>query len=225
MLYFGNLFLSSHAPFRATLLAMKTRFTKKAKVFDIVITAIAAMVSVGIVLYGVFHFGLDETWPELVLNVCYISCVVMIWMYFFNFRITTQQFNYWCSISIGITVLLRDILFPPPLAYYWLHLASLALSVLLLCLLTFFYARKDWRSYTKRNLWLLCIVDCAIATIYHIDILLEPSNEYTEYLLTEIWIRPTITYGLVACFVTEVANEIKKASATLASATVTEKRV
>ncbi|MBQ7427927.1 MAG: hypothetical protein IJV20_11910 [Prevotella sp.] len=23
------------------------------------------------------------------------------------------------------------------------------------------------------------------------------------YLMTEIWIRPTITYGLVACFVTE----------------------
>ena len=32
---------------------------------------------------------------------------------------------------------------------------------------------------------------------------LEPINEYTEYLLVEIWIRPTITYGLVACFVTE----------------------
>ena len=26
----------------------------------------------------------------------------------------------------------------------------------------------------------------------------------TNYMLTEIWIRPTITYGLVACFVTEV---------------------
>lgn len=32
---------------------------------------------------------------------------------------------------------------------------------------------------------------------------LEPINEYTNYLLTEIWIRPTITYGLVACFVSE----------------------
>ena len=39
--------------------------------------------------------------------------------------------------------------------------------------------------------------------LYTYDIYLEPINEYTEYLLTEIWIRPTITYGLVACFVSE----------------------
>ena len=34
-----------------------------------------------------------------------------------------------------------------------------------------------------------------------------PVDEYTDYLLTEIWIRPTITYGLVACFVSEVKND------------------
>lgn len=43
-----------------------------------------------------------------------------------------------------------------------------------------------------------------IATLYHFDLVyFEPVDEYTNYLLTEIWIRPTITYGLVACFVTE----------------------
>ena len=190
---------------------MQTRFSKKAKIFDIVITAMAAMVSVSIMLYGVYHFGLAEAWPELVLNVFYIACLVMIWMYFFNYRITTQQFNYWCSISLGVTVLLRDILFPPPLSFYPLHLSCLALSVLLLCLLTFFYARKNWRSYTKRNLWVICIVDLLIATLYNVDIWLEPVNEYTQYLLTEIWIRPTITYGLVACFVTETQKSTESA--------------
>jgi len=28
-------------------------------------------------------------------------------------------------------------------------------------------------------------------------------DEYTIYLATEIWIRPTITYGLVACYISE----------------------
>ena len=42
-----------------------------------------------------------------------------------------------------------------------------------------------------------------IAALYNYDIYLQPINEYTDYPLTEIWIRPTITYGLVACFVTE----------------------
>jgi hypothetical protein len=42
-----------------------------------------------------------------------------------------------------------------------------------------------------------------IAALYNLDIYLEPTNEYTNYMMTEIWIRPTITYGLVACFVTE----------------------
>ena len=183
---------------------MQTRFKKGAKVFDIIITAIGGTLSVGVMLYAVFHFGLAESWPELVLNLFYIASLVMIWMYFFNSRlITTHQFNYWCSISLGMTVLLRDILFAPPLAYYSLHLVCLTLSVLLLCTLTYFYARKDWKSYTKRNLWTICIIDMLIAALYNYDIYLEPINEYTNYLLTEIWIRPTITYGLVACFVTE----------------------
>jgi len=181
---------------------MKTRFKKNTKIFDIVITAVAGMLSVGVMLYGVGHFGLKEAWPELVLNVFYVVCLVMIWMYVFN-RMDTQRFNYWCSVLVGITVLLRDILFAPPLVYYGLHLACFTLSVLLLCMLTFFYARKNWQSYTKRNLWAICVIDMTIATLYNIDIYLEPFNEYTNYMLTEIWIRPTITYGLVACFVTE----------------------
>ena len=186
---------------------MKSRFKKNAKIFDIVVTAVGGTLSVGVMLYAVFHFGLGEVWPELVLNLFYIACLVMIWMYFFNSRrITTKQFNYWCSVSVGMTVLLRDILFPPPLAFYALHLLCLVLAVLLLCMLTFFYARKDWRSYTKGNLWAICITDMLIAALYNCDIYLEPFTEYTDYMLTEIWIRPTITYGLVACFVTETEN-------------------
>ena len=184
---------------------MKTRFKKGTEVFDIVITSVAGMVSVGVMLYGVFHFGLAEAWPELMLNLFYIACLTMIWMYFFN-RLDSYHFNYWCSCTVGITVLLRDILFAPPLAFYALHLACLTLAVLLLCLLTFFYARKHWKSYTKRNLWLICIIDVLIAALYTIDIDIEPINEYTNYMLTEIWIRPTITYGLVACFVTETGE-------------------
>ena len=186
---------------------MKTRFDKKAKIFDIVITAVGGTLSVGVMLYAVFHFGLSEAWPEMVLNLFYIACLVMIWMYFFNYRLTHQQFNYWCSVSLGATVLLRDILFPPPLAFYALHLSCLTLSVLLLCALTFFYARKNWQSYTKSNLWMIFVIDVLIATLYNYDIYLEPVNEYTNYLLTEIWIRPTITYGLVACFVTETEKK------------------
>ena len=188
---------------------MKTRFKKGAKVFDIVITSVAAIVSVSMMLFGVFHFGLSQTWPELILNMFYIACLVMIGMYFFDYHITTHQFNYWCSVSVGMTVLLRDILFAPPLAYYSLRLACLTLSVLLLCTLTFFYARKNWKSYTKRNLWLICIIDMLIAALYNLAIYLEPADEQTNFMLTEIWIRPTITYGLVACFVTEVATSKK----------------
>lgn len=181
---------------------MQTRFKKTAKVFDIVITSVGGTLSVGVMLYAVYHFGLREAWPELVLNLFYIACLVMIWLYFFN-RMDTQRFNYWCSISVGITVLLRDILFAPPLVYYALELSCQVLSVALVLLLTYFYARKDWQSYTKRNLWAICIIDMLIATLYNLDIYLEPINEYTNYLMTEIWIRPTITYGLVACFITE----------------------
>ena len=191
---------------------MKTRFKKGAKVFDIIVTAVGGTLSVGVMLYAVFHFGLADVWPELVLNMFYIACLAMIWMYFFNYRITTNQFNYWCSVSVGMTVLLRDILFAPPLAYYALRLSCLTLSVLLLCTLTFFYARKNWKSYTKRNLWAICIIDMLIASLYNLDIYLEPINEYTDYLLTEIWIRPTITYGLVACFVTETEKLSTKES-------------
>ncbi len=180
---------------------MEIRFRQKSAIFDVGLTTVALVLSVGIMLYGVWHFGLKETWPELVLNLFYIACIVMMGMYFFKYRITTQQFNYWCSICVGITVLLRDILFPPPLAFHSIQLACLVLSVLLLLMLTFFYARKDWENYTKRRLWMIFILDMLIAVLYHVDIILEPTDEYTAYMLTEIWIRPTITYGLVACFV------------------------
>ena len=63
---------------------------------------------------------------------------------------------------------------------------------------------KDWQSYTKGNLWLIFVIDALIATFYHFDIMYyESLDEYTNYMLTEIWIRPAISYGLVACFVTE----------------------
>jgi hypothetical protein len=182
---------------------MNVRFKKKSDAVNIVITALVAVISVGMMIYGVLSLGLKETWPELVLNIFYIACLVMMWMYFFNTGITTRQFNYWCSLCVGVTVLLRDILFAPPLANFPLHLACLTLSVTLLLMLTYFYARKDWKTYSKSNLWMICVVDMLIALLYQIDILLEPSDQFTTYLLVEIWIRPTITYGLVACFIKE----------------------
>ena len=181
---------------------------KKAKIFDIGVAAVAAILSVGMMLFGVFFYGLEETWPELVLNLFYIACLLMMGMYFFN-RLDTQRFNYWSSVCVGVTILLRDILFPPPLAYHWIHLTCFTLSVLLLMMLTYFYARKDWQSYSKGNLWLIFVVDALIATLYNIDIYLEPFDEFTYYGMTEIWIRPTITYGLVACFVTEAKESSK----------------
>ncbi len=179
---------------------METRFKKKSQIVDIGITALAVVLSIGTMLYGISHLGLMESWPELVLNLFYIACVVMMGMFFFK-RLDSQRFNYWSSVCVGITVLLRDILFPPTLESYPIHLICLILSVLLLLMLTFFYARKDWKSYTKRNLWLLFIIDMIIAGLYGYVIYHNPVNEYTNYLLTEIWIRPTIIYGLVACFV------------------------
>ena len=180
---------------------MELRFKDKGTIFNISVTILAAVVSVGTMLYGVWHFGVEQTWPELVLNLFYIACVVMMWMYFFNWRITTDQFNYWCSVCVGVTVLLRDILFAPPLPYYAIHLACLTLSVAMLLMLTYFYARKDWKTYSKGNLWMICIIDIIIAILYNIDVLLEPADATSTYMMVEIWIRPTITYGLVACFV------------------------
>jgi len=184
---------------------MEVRFKKRANVIDVVVTALAGMVSVGIMLYGVSHFGLKESWPELVLNVFYVACLVMMWLYFFNL-LQPKPFNYWCTLFMGITVMLRDILFAPHLAYYALHLACLTLSVALLVILTYFYARKEWQYYSKRNLWMIFVIDMLIATLYNVDILLEPGDQYTAYMLTEIWIRPTIAYGLVACFVKETGE-------------------
>ena len=182
------------------------RFKKKIKIADVGITAIAGILSVCVMYYAVYKFGLYEAGEELILNAFYLACLTMIGLYFFN-RMTPNQFNYSCSMCVGMTILLRDILFPPPLSIYALHVICLFLSVMLLLMLTFFYARKKWKTYTKRDLWMIFLVDVVIATLYNYDIYMEPIQEYTDYLLIEIWIRPTITYGLVACFVSEVKDE------------------
>ena len=193
---------------------MNIRFKQKGKIIDIAIVLLGGIVSVGMMLYGVFHFGLKDTWPELLLNLFYIACLVMIVMYFFQKGITTNQFNYWCSLCVGITVLLRDILFPPQLINYTLHLACLTLSVLLILMLTFFYGRKEWKTYSKLNLWMIFLVDMVLAALYHYDIYLETVDQYTNYMLIEIWIRPTITYGLVACFVKKEDNPVQQVRST-----------
>ena len=182
---------------------MSIRFKNKSDIFNIVVTAVAAVVSVGIMLYGVWHFGIENAWPELVLNMLYLACVVLIWLYFLGGPITTRQFNYWCILFVGIGVLLRDILFAPQIDNYLIHKACQVLSVALLILLTYFYARKDWKSYSKGNLWSICIIDMLIAALYNVAIVMGPTDEYTSFLMVEIWIRPTITYGMVACFVKE----------------------
>jgi hypothetical protein len=188
---------------------MDIRFKQKGKIIDVAIVCLGVLVSVGTMLYGVFHFGLTNTWPELVLNLFYIACLVMIVMYFFQKGITTNQFNYWCSLCVGATILLRDILFPPQLdSYPIIHMASLTLSVMLILMLTYFYARKEWETYSKLNLWMICIIDMVIAALYTYVTLHEPADEYTDYMLTEIWIRPTITYGLVACFVSKTEESV-----------------
>jgi hypothetical protein len=179
------------------------RFKRKIKIADVGITAIAGILSVCVMYYAVYKFGMQEAGEELILNMFYLACLVMIGLYFFN-RMDTNQFNYRCSLCVGMTILLRDILFPPPLAIYSLHVICLFLSVWLLLMLTFFYARKEWKTYTKRDLWMIFLVDVVIAALYNYDIYIEPTDIYTDYFLIEIWIRPTITYGLVACFVTEV---------------------
>lgn len=183
------------------------RFKKKAKVIDIVITAVSAMFSVGIMLYGVAHFGLKETGVELLLNLLYLACLVMMWMYFFN-RLKPNHFNYWCTLCVGMTILIRDILVPAEFVSEVLRMSSLILSELLLLTLTFFYARRQWKSYTKRDLWMIFVIDVIIAAIYQYEFYcIEPITEATDYLITEIWIRPTITYGLVACYVTETNEQ------------------
>ena len=68
---------------------METRFKKKSQIIDVGVTAIGAVLSVGTMLYGVSQFGLGEAWPELVLSLFYIACLVMMGMYFFKYRITT----------------------------------------------------------------------------------------------------------------------------------------
>jgi hypothetical protein len=50
---------------------------------------------------------------------------------------------------------------------------------------------------------MIFIVDMLIGGLYNYALYLAPIDEYTDYLLTEYWIRPTISYGLVACFITE----------------------
>lgn len=80
--------------------------------------------------------------------------------------------------------------------------AAALLAHLLLC-------SQELEKLFKGNLWGLFIIDVLIASFYNLSIYLEPINEYTNYLLIEIWIRPTIMYGLVACFVTEASKESK----------------
>ena len=82
------------------------RFKKKIKIADVGITAIAGILSVCVMYYAVYKFGMQEAGEELILNMFYLACLVMIGLYFFN-RMDTNQFNYRCTLCVGMTILLR----------------------------------------------------------------------------------------------------------------------
>ena len=166
---------------------MNAKFKKITKILDATVTLAAAVLSVGATLYGVGRLDLKETWPELVLNVFYIACLAMIGARFIK-KIEARRFAFWSAACLGATVVLRDIVFFPPLSIYPMRIACLALSALLLVLLA-----------GKRDMRLVFGVDMTIAILYNIAIYIEPFNEYTKYLLIEIWIRPTLFYALSSC--------------------------
>ena len=60
------------------------RFKKKIKIADVGITAIAGILSVCVMYYAVYKFGMQEAGEELILNMFYLACLVMIGLYFFN---------------------------------------------------------------------------------------------------------------------------------------------
>jgi hypothetical protein len=66
----GSLKASLSDTRRKELPMMNVRFKKKSEIFDVAVTAIGGLVSVGTMLYAAAHFG--EAWPELVLNLFYL---------------------------------------------------------------------------------------------------------------------------------------------------------
>ena len=79
------------------------RFKKKIKIADVGITAIAGIFSVIAMYYAVYKFGMQEAGEELILNMFYLACLTMIGLYFFN-RMSPNQFNYSCSLCVGMTI-------------------------------------------------------------------------------------------------------------------------
>ena len=78
---------------------------------DVGLTAIAGFLSVGVMYYAVYKFGLQEAGEELILNMFYVASLTMIGLYFFN-HMSPNQFNYSCSIcaaTIGHICVTRDL--------------------------------------------------------------------------------------------------------------------
>ena len=53
------------------------RFKKKKKLIDVTVTALAIIFSLVVMFYGIFYFGLRETWLEPILDIFYVACLVM----------------------------------------------------------------------------------------------------------------------------------------------------
>ena len=54
---------------------MQTRYKNRAKIFDIVITAVGGTLSVGVMLYGVFHLDWARRGP----NWCSTCSTSLVW--------------------------------------------------------------------------------------------------------------------------------------------------
>ena len=69
------------------------RFKRKIKIADVGITAIAGILSVCVMYYAVYKFGMQEAGEELILNMFYLACLTMIGLYFFSSGDSAREVN------------------------------------------------------------------------------------------------------------------------------------
>ena len=149
-------------------------------------------------------------WKALVLHILYAICYIWICSYILVGLLTSHGFYRNIIITYVLTVLWRDIVFPPEglpggLEIFAGLLAMLEIAGLLIL-------NTEWKRFSrvKGTMLLVVIFDCVISAIWTINCINGgPTLVSLPFTVLGLWMRPVIALCIYACYVARMNVKLK----------------
>lgn len=150
-------------------------------------------------------------WSDLIVHLLYLACFMLMFLYLFDVGVSSHAMFKYSLLTFGLTILLQNILFPPPSPSSGFTAAASFLAVAIIGALIVWY--MGWRDIHRSNrmavvILVALVISCALYTWSA----LRMGAIFTSMVITVIgiWIRPLIAACIFACYLFRMKKKYEK---------------